>query len=189
MLLGVPVPAAAAGLGEPTLGTAWRSRAARAAEPTLGTDSTGRVTLRADRLQAPLELDGRLEEAIYGDIPARTCSSSRIRRRARRRPKDGGLVFFDDDNVYVSVRCWDTHPEREIANELRRDGQGINQGENIALVFDTFLDRRNGFYFQTNPLGVLRDQEIRDEGNQNPDWNAVWDVKAGKFDQGGRSRW
>jgi uncharacterized membrane protein YgcG len=159
--------------------------AARGLEPTLGRDSTGRVTLRAHRLRQPLALDGRLDDAIYGQIASADAF-------VQQDPREGdpaserteAWVFFDDANVYIAVRCWDSQPQRMIANELRRDGSGINQGENIAVVLDTFLDRRNGFYFQTNPLGVLRDQEVRDEGNQNPDWNAVWDVRSARFEQG-----
>ena len=154
-------------------------------EPTLGMDAAGRITLRATRLDEPLDMDGGLNEPIYGVVPpADVFFQQEPREGDPASEKTEAWVFFDDRNVYLSIRCWDSHPELRIANELRRDGPAINQGENIAVVFDTFLDRRNGFYFQTNPLGVLRDQEVRDEGNQNPDWNAVWDVKTGSFDQG-----
>jgi hypothetical protein len=30
-------------------------------------------------------------------------------------------LSFDDDIVYVSVRCFESPPERMVANELRRD--------------------------------------------------------------------
>ena len=30
-------------------------------------------------------------------------------------------VMFDDKNLYVSGRMWDSHPERMLANEMRRD--------------------------------------------------------------------
>jgi hypothetical protein len=72
-----------------------------------------------------------------------------------------------------------------VINEMRRDNFNIFQNENVTLVFDTFYDRRNGFFFQTNPLGALRDQAVGDEGQtNNQDWNTVWNVKASVFDQG-----
>jgi hypothetical protein len=149
-------------------------------------DEHGRVTLRATRIPEPLVLDGKLDEPYYREIPAITDF-------IQQEPHEGELaterteawVFFDDKNVYVSARCWDSHPERMIINEMRRDNFNIFQNENVTLVLDTFYDRRNGFFFQTNPLGALRDQAVSDEGqSNNQDWNTVWDVKASVFDQG-----
>ncbi len=71
-----------------------------------------------------------------------------------------------------------------VVNEMRRDNRGIAQNENFTVVLDTFYDRRNGFIFQTNPLGALADGLITDERNNNTDWNTVWDVKTKRFDQG-----
>jgi len=149
-------------------------------------DDNGRVTLRATRIAEPIVLDGKLDESVYARIAA---VSDFIQQEPREgepaTEKTEAWVFFDDENVYVSARCWDSHPERMIINEMRRDNFNIFQNENVTLVFDTFYDRRNGFFFQTNPLGALRDQAVGDEGQtNNQDWNTVWDVKASVFDQG-----
>ena len=158
---------------------------ARSVEPTLTRDSDGRVTLRAIRLEEPLRTDGRLDELIYGVVPPADDFIQQLPLEGEAATeKTEAWIFFDDRNIYVSARAWDSQPERMVASELRRDGRQINQGQNIAIVFDTFNDNRNGFYFQTNPLGVLRDLEVTDEGNPNTDWNPVWEVRAGRFDQG-----
>ena len=149
-------------------------------------DEAGRVTLRATRIAEPIVLDGKLDDSVYTRVPA-------VSDFVQQEPQEGepatekteAWVLFDDENVYVSARCWDSHPERMIINEMRRDNFNIFQNENVTLVFDTFYDRRNGFFFQTNPLGALRDQAVGDEGQtNNQDWNTVWDVKASVFDQG-----
>jgi hypothetical protein len=149
-------------------------------------DEEGRVTLRATRIPEPLLLDGKLDEPYYRQVPA-------VSDFIQQEPNEGApaterteaWVFFDDRNVYVSARCWDSHPERMVINEMRRDNFNIFQNENVTLVLDTFYDRRNGFFFQTNPLGALRDQAVADEGqSNNQDWNTVWDVKASVFEQG-----
>jgi hypothetical protein len=92
-------------------------------------------------------------------------------------------VLFDDRNVYVTACCYDSHPEREVLTELRRDQNNITQNESFTVVFDTFLDRRNGLFFQTTPLGAIRDQAIVDDV-LNSSWNTVWDVRTGRFDGG-----
>ena len=148
-------------------------------------DSDGSVTLRAIRLEEPLRTDGRLDEPIYGVVPPADDFIQQLPLEGEpTTEKTEAWIFFDDRNIYVSVRAWDSQPERMVASELRRDGRQVGQGQNVAIVFDTFHDHRNGFYFQTNPLGVLRDQEITDEGNPNPDWNTVWDARVERFEQG-----
>jgi hypothetical protein len=93
-------------------------------------------------------------------------------------------VFYDRENVYISGRCWDGHPERMVANEMRRDNIGLFLNENFAVVLDTFYDRRNAFFFYTNPLGGLFDGLITDEMDVNRDWNTVWDAQTGRFENG-----
>ena len=60
--------------------------------------------------------------------------------------------------------------------ELRHDNGNIIENENLSVSLDTFHDRRNGFMFQTNPLGALREQAFTDEVNINSNWNTIWQV-------------
>ena len=148
-------------------------------------DAGGRVTLRAVRLEEPLDIDGKLEEKAYQLVPS-------VAGFIQQEPAEGEpatektevWVFFDNDNVYVSARAWDSHPERMVANEMRRDNRNIFNNENFAVILDTFYDRRNGFLFHTNPLGGLADAQVTDERNTNSDWNTVWEVKTGRFSEG-----
>ena len=148
-------------------------------------DRDGRVTLRAVRLPEGLVIDGRLDEPVYQEVPA---VSDFIQQEPREgepaTEKTDAWIFFDDNNLYVSARNWDSQPERIVANEMRRDNRGIDQNENFVVVLDTFYDRRNGFFFQTNPLGAVRDGLVTDERQNNTDWNTVWDVSTARFDQG-----
>jgi hypothetical protein len=142
-------------------------------------DDSGRATLRAVRLEGPLTLDGRLEERVYRDVPS-------IEGFVQQEPHEGTpatertevWVLYDGSSVYVSARLWDSRPDRMIANEMRRDNRGIFNNENFAVILDTFYDRRNGFLFQTNPLGAIWDGQVTDEQRTNSDWNTVWGVKA-----------
>jgi excinuclease ABC subunit C len=34
-------------------------------------------------------------------------------------------ILFDDENLYICARNWDSHPERAVANELRRDNRNV----------------------------------------------------------------
>ena len=149
-------------------------------------DSEGRITLRATRLAEPIVLDGKLDDPAYSRVKS-------VSGFIEQEPDEGEpaseetevWIFFDDRNFYVGVRSWDSHPERMIANEMRRDHNNITRNEHIVMVVDTDYDRRNGFYFAVNAIGALRDQSVGDEGqSNNTDWNTVWDAKASLFDQG-----
>jgi hypothetical protein len=92
-------------------------------------------------------------------------------------------VFFDDERLYVAARCLNSEPDRIIANELRRDGSAIPQNDNFGIVLDTFLDRRTAYYFQTTPLGAMRDAAVTD-GVNNGNWNTVWEVRTSRSEAG-----
>jgi hypothetical protein len=142
------------------------------------------VTVRAVRVNTPLKIDGRLDEEVYGSVEA---ISGFIQQEPREgepaTEKTDAWILFDDDNLYICARNWDSHPEREIANELRRDNGNILGNDNFTFVIDTFHDGRNGYLFQTNPLGGLRDMVVTDD-QQNSSWNGIWYVKTGRFDHG-----
>ena len=142
------------------------------------------ITVRAHRLTQPLVFDGRLDDAAYNanePAPAFKQQEPRVGELATEQTEM--WVFFDDRNVYVSARMHDSAPDRMVADEMRRDAS-IYQNEHFVVVFDTFHDRRTGFFFQTNPLGAVRDALIVDENNANYDWNAVWDVKVHRDETG-----
>ena len=67
---------------------------------------------------------------------------------------------------------------------MRRDGNQIRQNDNFGVVLDTFYDRRNGINLYANPLGGMMDIQITNEGNNNQDWNTIWDARTARFDGG-----
>jgi Domain of unknown function (DUF5916) len=142
------------------------------------------VTVRAVRLDAPLKVDGHLDEEIYALVqPITDFIQQEPREGTPATEKTDAWIFFDAGSLYIAARCWDSHPEREIANELRRDNGNVLGNENFTFVIDTLHDRRNGYLFQTNPLGALRDMVVTDD-QQNSSWNGIWFVKTGRFERG-----
>ncbi len=148
-------------------------------------DAEGRATMRAIRLDGPLQLDGQLDERVYFTVPPVTdFIQQEPDEGAPARDQTEVWVMFDRDTFYVAARCWSTDPARIIANEMKRDSYNMFGNETFSVVLDTFYDRRNGFNFITNALGALFDATITNERTPNLDWNAVWDVRTGRFEQG-----
>ena len=160
--------------------------AAPEAPATLTRDAVGRVTVRAVRLEAPLELDGSLNEAFYATVTPLDGFIQQLPDEGE--PATEGTeawVLYDAQNIYVSARLWDTAPESEwVANEMQRDSRQLINNERFLVALDTFYDRRNGYAFQVNPIGGFFDFQITDEGDPNMDWNPIWDVRTGRFDGG-----
>ncbi|MEE2638157.1 MAG: DUF5916 domain-containing protein [Acidobacteriota bacterium] len=172
--------------GAPALATLIDGPPPPVAPEVMSRDEQGRTTVRAIPLEEGIRLDGQLDEAVYHAVPAITDFIQQVPDiGAPATEKTEAWVMFDDTNVYVSARVWDSAPESQwVANEMRRDTNQLRQNDTFTAFFDTFYDRRNGFNFYTNPLGARADQQFTNEGNPNGDWNPVWDVRTGRFDGG-----
>jgi len=149
-------------------------------------EGNGSTTVRAVRIDAPLHIDGTLDEEIYRRIAPMTGF-------IQIEPDDGAVasertelwLAFDNDNIYVAFRVWDSQMDRLVATEMRRDNGIIWSGnDNVVFVFDTFNDRRSALSFTVNALGARMDGQVINEKQFNPDWNPVWDLKTGRFDGG-----
>jgi hypothetical protein len=156
------------------------------APATISRDNEGRATVRAVRVRGPLRIDGALDEAHYRDVqPMSGFIQVEPEYDVAATESTDLWVSFDDDNVYVSARMWDSQLDRLVATEMRRDSNGMFQGNDvISFIFDTFYDRRNGVMFTVNPIGGRSDTQVTGERQFNQDWNPVWDVKTGRFDRG-----
>ena len=144
-----------------------------------------RAIVRFVKLTEPLRLDGELGEPLYRD--ARPIGGFIQLEPNNGKPateKTEVWLAFDERNVYVSMRVWESQPERMVVNEMRRDSNNIRLGESIWFAFDTFRDRRNAVQFEVNPLGGRTDAQSTNERQYNSDWNLVWDLAVGKFDGG-----
>ena len=149
-------------------------------------DAEGHATVRAVHLDTPIVVNGRLDDEVYQSVPSiGDFIQSLPHEGAPASERTEAWVMFDDTNIYVAARCWDSAPPSEwVANEMRRDTNQLRQNDTFGVMFDTFYDHRNGYAFYTNPLGALADFVYTDESNLNTDWNPVWEVRTGRFEGG-----
>jgi hypothetical protein len=175
-----PEPAAAADLP-----FAFNGPPPPVAPATVARDAAGRVTMRAVRLTAPIRIDGQLDDAAYASVPPISdFIQTEPHAGEPATQKTEVWVLFDASHVYVTVRLWESNPERMIINEMRRDNVALYRNDHIDVVFDTFYDRRNGVLLSTTPIGGLVDAQITNERQFHTDWNPVWQVETGRFDGG-----
>ncbi|MCU0462268.1 MAG: carbohydrate binding family 9 domain-containing protein [Bacteroidales bacterium] len=85
-------------------------------------------------------------------------------------------VLFDDDNLYVAIKNYDTDPD-SIVNRLTRRDQA--DGDLSGVIFDSFHDLRTGFLFGVSSSGVKYDMVFTEDGqNEDESWDPNWWVKT-----------
>ena len=145
-------------------------------------DAQGRLSLSATRLTAPLRIDGKLDESAYASIaPVSDFIQMEPTAGQPASEKTEVWIFFDDRNVYVTMRAWESRPDLIVANEMRRDSNNIRMGDCVGFSFDTFHDGRNAFQFEVSPLGARVDGQSTNERQFSADWNPVWELAVGRF--------
>jgi hypothetical protein len=93
------------------------------------------------------------------------------------------LFLFDQNNIYIGIRCYDD-PRGITAKELARD-VSLGEDDRVQVIFDTFLDGRSGYWFQIGPRGSIGDALINENGKDfNKSWDGIWDGKARITDHG-----
>ncbi|MBM3791315.1 MAG: carbohydrate binding family 9 domain-containing protein, partial [Acidobacteria bacterium] len=140
----------------------------------------GRVAEALRSSQEP-RLDGRLDDACW----SRAATASDF---VQREPRNGQpaleqtevSVVFSNRTLFVGARLHDREAARLVASEYRRDAE-LESNDTFEVFLDTFHDRRNAFYFATNPVGTQRDGLIRNEGEDlNWQWDGVWSVACSR---------
>ena len=148
-------------------------------------DAEGRATIRAVRTPSPIQIDGRLDEAIYAATPSiDTFYQVDPVPGAPASQKTELWILFDGQNIYATFRCWEEHLDQMVANELRRDNVAIAQNEYVAVSFDSVHDRRTGNFFTVTPIGGRMDGQSSNDRAISNDPNPIWSFKTGRFEGG-----
>ena len=155
---------------------------AAGAAPQSASASTPR-TAAVTTTTEPIAVDGLLDEAAW-----RTAQP--IGELVQRQPDEGEAptqrtdvrLLADADRLYIGVVAYDTEPARVIGTQMARDA-ALGADDRLEIILDTFRDQRSAFYFATNPAGALVDGLVAN-GQLNSDWDAIWDVRTRRTDQG-----
>ena len=92
--------------------------------------------------------------------------------------------LYDDENLYIGAMLYDREPDKLIIDSLKRDFSNF-QSDSFLLVFDTFLDHRTGYGFNTNAAGAQRDVQATDNGRRNDaNWDGVWISRSRVLENG-----
>jgi hypothetical protein len=88
-------------------------------------------------------------------------------------------ILYDDKNIYVAIRAFDSIPTKISRKAGRRDDF---TGDMVGVCFDSYHDHRTGFEFDVSAAGQKMDMLITNPTNADNSWNAVWYVKTSRED-------
>ncbi len=140
--------------------------------------------VEAIRVQKGPKIDGRLDDEVWKNIP-NGGPLIQVTPLTGEEPTEETIfkICYDDENIYVGVLCYDSEPDKVLAREMALDGR-VGSDDYVEMIFDTFHDRRNGYFFRANPLGGRYDALVTNNSNFNYSWDGVWTVKGQLHDQG-----
>ena len=84
-------------------------------------------------------------------------------------------ILYDDNNLYVAVRCFDTAPDSIERRMSRRDGF---PGDWVEINIDSYHDLRTAFSFTISASGVKGDEAITNDDNWDSSWDPNWYAKT-----------
>src|SRR5262249_15595303 len=108
----------------------------------------------------------------------------------QRAPQEGGepsqrtefRVAYDSTTLYVKVRAHDTDAAHIVSYLTRRDADSPSDW--IRVLVDSYHDKQYAFDLAVNPAGVKQDSYLFNDSERDDGWDAVWDVKVSRDDQG-----
>ncbi|HEX2969474.1 MAG TPA: DUF5916 domain-containing protein [Bacteroidales bacterium] len=91
-------------------------------------------------------------------------------------------IIFDEDNLYVAIKAFDSSPDSIVSRLTRRDNI---DGDMAGVIFDSFHDLRTAFMFGVSSGGVKYDQVMSNDGdNSDESWDPNWWVKTSVNNEG-----
>ena len=131
------------------------------------------------KVKSSIKIDGIIDDLEWQEsIPATGFIQQEPDDNSPATEKTIIRIMRDDENLYFAISCYDSEPDKIIVNEMRRDGH-LQNNDNIEIFLDTFNDKKNFYYFRTNPAGAKFDAFVSDEGKDvNDSWNTIWKCGA-----------
>ena len=140
--------------------------------------------LQAKRTPTSPKIDGLLNDAEWKDVTIATGfiennpTPGKVETSERRTEVK---LLYDDEAVYVAARMY-ANPD-SVAHEIMTRDQ-IGNSDFFGILLDPFLDRINGNGFFVTASGTQFDAKYSQGGNEDANWNAVWDSEVRLDEQG-----
>ena len=161
----------------------------------------GRV-LDAVQMSEQIRLDGVLDEEAWKRAePATGFLQSEPIEGIRASENTEVFVLYDENTLYIGANLYDSDPGGILGYQKQRD-EGLWSDDRFMWIIDTFMDGRTGYFFETNPAGLLGDGLIGSSGGGrggggggffggggggggvNKSWDGIWNIETSIHEKG-----
>jgi hypothetical protein len=140
-------------------------------------------SLKIIALDNPPKIDGRID-SLEWPSDHRICQFVQLEpeRGAPASRRTDILAGQFEDNLYFKIVCH-IKDKSEISARIQRRDLVRDTDDLIALLLDTYNDKRTSLLFIVNPLGTLTDAKVTDDGkNIDFNWDTQWETKVGIYE-------
>ncbi len=89
--------------------------------------------------------------------------------------KTNFAILYDDNNLYIAIKAYDTEPDKINKRLSRRDD---DDGDRVGIVIDSYEDKLTGFGFFVTAAGSKVDIIYTNDNNEDDSWDPIWYVKT-----------
>jgi len=152
-----------------------------------GTAAYEQEALIAHHIDSPVELDGSSNEAAWEGIEPLPAVVQVPRFGTEPSERTDILLAYDEENLYIAGRFYDSQPSAIHATTMKRD-DSEESSDAFGIIIDTFNDNENALGFITTPTGSRWDLTVTGDAQlnngSNSSWNTFWDVATMRNDDG-----
>jgi hypothetical protein len=131
----------------------------------------------------PPIIDGHLSDPVWDTVEWSGDFIQRVPYDGEKPSQETAVkILYDDENLYVGIRAFDTEPKKIEKRLARRD---YFAGDWVEINIDSYFDHRTAFSFTITAAGVKGDEAVTNNGDRwDSSWNPVWYARTKSDDQG-----
>lgn len=121
---------------------------------------------------API-IDGKLSDEVWQNAPVLgDFTQVEPNQGAEATHPTEVRVLYDDEHLYLAIRCSDDRPDLIRATEMKRDGS-TGTDDFLSIVIDPYGSARSGYLFTLGPAG-LRGEALIEGNTAQAAWDTIW---------------
>ena len=135
--------------------------------------------MSAHRTSEEIKVDGVLDEPVWQNVePIRQLYQIQPDQGEPATEQSEVRILYDDKKLYFGFVFYD-EMDKIVANDMRRDSDGLRSNDYGFLLLDTYNDRRNAVFFRFTPVGGMEDTAVSNSGGSlNTSWDIVWECRC-----------
>ena len=119
-----------------------------------------------------IDLDGKDDEEFWNQNSAGEEFWQNFPSDSLASQKTEVKIVHNDNYIYAFIKAFNSSNKYSIPS-LERDSS-VPGNDAVVLLFDTYKDGNNAFFFESNPVGLKKDALISEGGD---DIDMTWDIK------------